>query len=102
MIETTVKIDGMMCSMCESHVNDAIRNHLNVKKVSASHSKGEATIISEDPISEGDIEKALDGSGYTILSVSSKPMKRRSSSASVKSKIVNNRPALPCMTEPAA
>ena len=74
MIETTVKIDGMMCSMCESHVNDAIRN---VKKVSASHSKGEATIISEDPISEGDIEKALDGSGYTILSVSSKPYEKK-------------------------
>ena len=70
MIETTVKIDGMMCSMCESHVNDAIRNHLNVKKVSASHSKGEATIISEDPISEGD-------SGYTILSVSSKPYEKK-------------------------
>ena len=77
MIETTVKIDGMMCSMCESHVNDAIRNHLNVKKVSASHSKGEATIISEDPISEGDIEKALDGSGSTILSVSSKPDEKK-------------------------
>ena len=69
MIETTVKIDGMMCSMCESHVNDAIRNHLNVKKVSASHSKGEATIISEDPISEGDID--------TILSVSSKPYEKK-------------------------
>lgn len=77
MIETTVKIDGMMCSMCESHVNDAIRNHLNVKKVSASHSKGEATIISEDSISEGDIEKALDGSGYTILSVSSTPYEKK-------------------------
>ena len=77
MIETTVRIDGMMCSMCESHVNDAIRNHLNVKKVSASHSKGEATIISEDPISEGDIEKALDGSGYTILSVSSKHYEKK-------------------------
>lgn len=77
MIETTVKIDGMMCSMCESHVNDAIRNHLSVKKVSASHSKGEATIISEEPISEGELEKALDGSGYKILSVSSKPYKKK-------------------------
>ena len=25
MIKTTVKVDGMMCGMCESHVNDAIR-----------------------------------------------------------------------------
>ena len=25
MTKTTLKIDGMMCGMCESHVNDAIR-----------------------------------------------------------------------------
>ena len=40
MYETKVKIDGMMCGMCESHINDAIRNAFSVKKVSASHSKG--------------------------------------------------------------
>ena len=37
MYETKVKIDGMMCGMCESHINDAIRNAFAVKKVSASH-----------------------------------------------------------------
>ncbi len=25
MIKTTWKIDGMMCAMCESHINDTIR-----------------------------------------------------------------------------
>ena len=25
MIKTTLKIDGMMCGMCESHMNDVIR-----------------------------------------------------------------------------
>lgn len=25
MVQTTLKIDGMMCGMCESHINDAIR-----------------------------------------------------------------------------
>ena len=25
MIKTTVKVDGMMCGMCESHVNDAVK-----------------------------------------------------------------------------
>ena len=39
MIETTVKIDGMMCGMCEAHVSDVIRSKFNIKKVSASHSK---------------------------------------------------------------
>lgn len=39
MIKITLKIDGMMCEMCESHVNDIIRNNFNVKKVASSHSK---------------------------------------------------------------
>ena len=25
MYQTTLKIDGMMCGMCESHINDTIR-----------------------------------------------------------------------------
>ena len=30
MTETKLKIDGMMCGMCESHINDAIRRAFNV------------------------------------------------------------------------
>ena len=30
MIKTTLKIDGMMCGMCESHMNDVIR--INFKR----------------------------------------------------------------------
>lgn len=33
MIKTTVKVDGMMCGMCESHVNDAVRKAFQVKKL---------------------------------------------------------------------
>ena len=44
MYKTTVKIDGMMCGMCESHVNDAIRAKMSEEPV---HKKGEAVIISE-------------------------------------------------------
>ena len=44
MTETKLKIDGMMCGMCESHINDAIRRAFNVKKVTSSHSKGETTV----------------------------------------------------------
>ena len=25
MLKITVKVDGMMCGMCEAHVNDAVR-----------------------------------------------------------------------------
>ena len=32
MYQITLKIDGMACSMCESHVCDTIRNQFQVKK----------------------------------------------------------------------
>lgn len=35
----TVQVNGMMCGMCESHVNDAVRKAFPVKKVSSSRSK---------------------------------------------------------------
>ena len=44
MFRTIVDIDGMMCGMCESHVNDAVRNNFKVKKVSSSHGKGRTVI----------------------------------------------------------
>ena len=30
MQQITLKIDGMMCGMCESHINESIRNNFSV------------------------------------------------------------------------
>lgn len=73
MIETTVRIDGMMCGMCESHVCDVIRNNFSVKKVRASHSKGTATILSPEPLDEAALRKAIADTGYQVTGVESKP-----------------------------
>ena len=59
MIKTTVKVDGMMCGMCESHVNDAVRKVFQVDKVTSSHSKGETVIISEKPVDEAKLKTAI-------------------------------------------
>ena len=77
MYKTTVRIDGMMCGMCESHVNDAIRSRLSVKKVNSSHKKGETIIISENELTKEKIMTALDGSGYNVMDVSSVPYEKR-------------------------
>ena len=77
MNKTIVKIDGMMCSMCESHVNDAIRSKLSVKKVASSHKKGETVVISDEALTAQQIEAALDGSGYKVLSVDSQPYEKK-------------------------
>ena len=77
MIKTTVGIDGMMCGMCESHVNDAIRKSFDIKKVSSSHSKKKTEIISEEAIDEDKLRAVVDETGYTVLSVDSEPYKKK-------------------------
>ena len=77
MIKTTVGIDGMMCGMCENHVNEAIRNAFKVKKVTSSHSKKKSEIISEEPLDEAKLRDAINETGYTVLSVESEPYEKK-------------------------
>ena len=74
MIETTVKISGMMCGMCEAHVNDTIRSKFQVKKVSSSHSKGRAVILSGQPLDEDALRAAIAETGYEATAVSARPV----------------------------
>lgn len=77
MIKTTVGVDGMMCGMCEAHINDAIRKNFQVKKVTSSHKKGETVIISTQEIPQEKIENAISETGYRVLSVKSEPYKKK-------------------------
>lgn len=78
MKKITVGIDGMMCGMCESHINDAIRQKFpNIKKVSADRKKKQAVILSEEPLDEADVRKTIDETGYTFLSFSSEDYKKK-------------------------
>ena len=52
MIQTTVEVGGMACSMCEAHINDTVRNAFPVDKVSSSHAKGKTVILSKEPLDE--------------------------------------------------
>ena len=65
MIQTTVQVSGMACSMCEAHINDTIRAAFPVEKVSSSHSKGETVILSQEPLDENALRAAIDTTGYT-------------------------------------
>ena len=48
MTKTILKIDGMMCGMCEAHVNDAIRKIIpNAQKVKSSHTKGKSSFVTD-------------------------------------------------------
>ena len=78
MEKVTVRIDGMMCGMCEAHIADTIRVAFpDAKKVKASRVHGEATFITESGVDEARLKKAVDDTGYTFVSVSSEPYKKR-------------------------
>ena len=77
MIETIVKVDGMMCGMCEGHINDAIRSHFQVKKVSSSHSKGRTVIRSQEALDQAQLRQVIDATGYKALDVVSRPVEKR-------------------------
>ncbi len=77
MIKTTLKIDGMMCGMCEAHMNDAIRAAFRVKKVTSSHAKGETVIISEDVPDETKLRETVAATGYTLCGIASEPYEKK-------------------------
>ena len=78
MFKTTLKIDGMMCGMCEAHVNEAIRNALpSAKKVTSSHTKGESSFITETEPDKAMLKEAIDKTGYTVMNVETKPYTKK-------------------------
>ncbi len=74
MYKTQVQVDGMMCSMCEAHINDAVRRNLAVKKVSSSRKKKMTEIVSEAPLDEEKLRKAIADTGYIVGNITQKEM----------------------------
>ena len=46
MVKITAGIEGMMCGMCEAHINDAVRSVFKVKKLTSTNIKNQKVIKS--------------------------------------------------------
>ena len=77
MIKLTIGIEGMACGMCEAHINEAVRNAFQVKKVTSSHTKKQAVIIAEKNIPEQTLKDEIAKTGYEVVSVSSEPYEKK-------------------------
>ena len=77
MYKITLGVDGMMCNMCEAHVNDNIRNNYKVKKVESSHSKNETVIIAKEEIAENDLKNTIEETGYKLTSYQIEPYEKK-------------------------
>ena len=62
----TVEVRGMMCAMCESHVNDAVRRALRVKSVRSSRAKNETVVLAEQALDEAALRDAIAATGYEV------------------------------------
>ena len=67
MVETILRVDGMMCGMCESHINDVVRKTARVKTV----------IISEQPVDVEALKAAIAETGYTVTGVQTRPYEKK-------------------------
>ena len=77
MIQTTIGIDGMMCEMCEAHINDVIRKHFAVKSAKSSRKKKQCIVVSEEPLDEERIREVIAETGYDLLSIASEPYHKK-------------------------
>ena len=77
MVETILRVDGMMCGMCESHINDVVRKTARVNKVTSSHTKGETVILSETAIPEAELRPVFTKLGYALTGYACVPYEKK-------------------------
>ena len=77
MFKTTLVISGMMCGMCEAHINDALRRNFDVRKVTSSHKNGITEMIT---LSQPDVQALRDvisKTGYELGGITTEPYKKK-------------------------
>lgn len=77
MIQYTVAVEGMVCSMCEAHINEAVRKAFPVKKVTASRAKGQTVILSEKELNEESLRQVISNTGYQVGTIQAAPYAKR-------------------------
>lgn len=74
-----LKINGMMCGMCEAHINDVIRKNFSIKKVTSSHSKNQTIILSENQLDEELIKNKIGETGYIVENITKEEVIKKES-----------------------
>lgn len=78
MEKVIVEVKGMMCGMCEAHINDAVRKAFpDVDKVSSSRTKNQTEIISKAPIDSEKLRKVIADTGYEVGTIQAMPYEKK-------------------------
>ena len=78
MEKITVEVSGMMCGMCEAHINDAVRKAFpDVEKVNSSRAKNQTEIISKNPLDEEKLKTVIADTGYEVGAICTEPYEKK-------------------------
>lgn len=66
-METTLKIEGMMCPHCEARVKSILEETEGVTEAIVSHEKGEAIVKSDKEITFDTLKSIVEAQGYKVL-----------------------------------
>ena len=77
MVRITLGVEGMVCGMCEAHINEAVRSAFQVIKVTSSHAKKQTIIIAKQEIAEQELRDVIVKAGYDVSSVVSSPYEKK-------------------------
>ncbi len=64
-----IHVEGMMCGMCESHINEAVRKQFDDVKVVSSRKKEETLVTSKKVLNVTDLRVCIEATGYKVGSI---------------------------------
>ena len=77
MIQTTIGVGGMMCSMCEAHINDAIRRAFDVKSAKSNRKTKQCVVVSASELDKDQVRKVIEELGYEFCGMECGPVQKR-------------------------
>ena len=66
-METTIKIEGMMCPHCEGRVKKALEAVEGVSEAVVSHKEGNAKVTHNESVSVDTLKKTVEDAGYKVI-----------------------------------
>ena len=69
MYKTTVTVEGMMCHMCEKHVNEALSKAFAAENPVSDHIANKTEFISAEKPDAAKVKEVIEAAGYTVKAV---------------------------------
>ena len=66
-MQTTLKIEGMMCAHCQKHVHDALSQMAGVTSVDVNLEQGTAAVAATRDIPQDEFASVIKDAGYELV-----------------------------------